>query len=457
MINNILSDTIVAISTPKGVGGIAVIRISGSEAISIVNSSWKGVNLENAESHTAHLGYILDSGNQVIDQVVATIYKAPKSFTGENVVEIACHGSSWIQKELINEFARRGARPATRGEFSQRAFINGKMDLAEIEAVADLIASSSRAAHKIAISQMRGDFSNKLSELRQQLLNFVSLIELELDFSEEEVEFADRQQLTNLANDVRTIVNNLANSFSIGSSIKDGIPVAIAGVTNVGKSTLLNRLLHEEKAIVSDVHGTTRDFVEDTMEINGILFRFIDTAGLRETSDIVENIGIQRAEKKIKDAALLLWIIDPSAELEPQIERLKNARQELTDEQRMIVIVNKKDVATIDLQHLSGFDVIEISAKTGQGIDMLESKIVGIYENEADKHDIIITNARHYQALTKASETLDRVVDGLDMGLPGDLISQDIRECMHYLGEITGEISTDDLLGNIFANFCIGK
>jgi len=304
---------------------------------------------------------------------------------------------------------------------------------------------------------MRGDFSNKLSELRQQLLNFVSLIELELDFSEEEVEFADRQQLTNLANDVRTIVNNLANSFSIGSSIKDGIPVAIAGVTNVGKSTLLNRLLHEEKAIVSDVHGTTRDFVEDTMEINGILFRFIDTAGLRETSDIVENIGIQRAEKKIKDAALLLWIIDPSAELEPQIERLKNARQELTDEQRMIVIVNKKDVATIDLQQLSGFDVIEISAKTGEGIDILESKIAGIYENEADKHDIIITNARHYQALTKASETLDRVVDGLDMGLPGDLISQDIRECMHYLGEITGEISTDDLLGNIFANFCIGK
>lgn len=457
MINNVLSDTIVAISTPKGVGGIAVIRISGTDAIKIINSSWKGIDLEKVETHTAHLGYVIGKDNEVIDQVVATIFRAPKSFTGENVVEISCHGSSWIQKEMINELVRRGARPATRGEFSQRAFINGKMDLAEIEAVADLIVSSSRAAHKIAISQMRGDFSNKLSELRQQLLNFVSLIELELDFSEEEVEFADRQQLTDLAINVKNIVDNLANSFSIGSSIKDGIPVAIAGVTNVGKSTLLNRLLHEEKAIVSDVHGTTRDFVEDTIEINGILFRFIDTAGLRETSDIVENIGIQRAEKKIKDASLLLWIIDPSADLNSQIERLANARKTLTEEQRMIVIVNKKDVASINLNLLEDYDVIEISAKTGEGIDTLEHRLIATYETETEKHDIIITNARHYQALIKASETLERVLEGLNIGLPGDLISQDIRECMHYLGEITGQISTDDLLGNIFANFCIGK
>ena len=307
------------------------------------------------------------------------------------------------------------------------------------------------------MSQLRGDFSNKLSELRQQLLNFVSLLELELDFSEEDVEFADRSQLILLATTVKKVVDELAESFSIGSSIKDGIPVAIAGVTNVGKSTLLNKLLHEEKAIVTNIHGTTRDFVEDTIEINGILFRFIDTAGLRDTTDVVESIGIERAEKKIRDASLLLWVIDPTAELKPQLDRLGNANKSISTEQRIIVIVNKKDIASIDLTMLKGYDVIEISAKTGEGIDKLERQLVATYETETEKHDIIITNARHYQALVKSSETLERVLSGLDMGLPGDLVSQDIRECMHYLGEITGNISTDDLLGNIFANFCIGK
>lgn len=452
-----LEDTIVAISTPHGIGGIAVLRISGNKAIEIVNSAWQGKSLIDAKSHTAHLGYIVDAEGNAIDQVVATIFRNPKSFTGEDTVEIACHGSLWIQKELMNELIRRGCRPARGGEFSQRAFINGKLDLAEAEGVADLIASSSQAAHRVAMSQMRGDFSDKLSSLRQQLLEFVSLIELELDFSEEDVEFADRSRLINLAADVKDTVDNLADSFSIGATLKDGIPVAIAGVTNVGKSTLLNRLLHEEKAIVSNIHGTTRDFVEDTIEIKGILFRFIDTAGLRETSDIVENLGIERAEKKIKNAALILWVIDPTAELQPQIYRLHTASTDLHDEQRILVVVNKSDATRIDLSLLNDFEVIEISAKTGYGIKELETRLTETYTHETEKHDIIITNARHYQALLKASETMGRAIDGLNNGLPGDLVSQDIRECMHYLGEITGDISTDDLLGNIFAHFCIGK
>lgn len=451
------SDTIVAIATPRGVGGIAVIRVSGKDAVKITNSVWRGVNLESVDSHTAHLGYIIDSENRIIDQVVATIFRAPKSYTGENVVEISCHGSLWIQKELINELVRRGCRPANGGEFSQRAFINGRMDLTKAEAVADLIASSSRAAHRIAMSQMRGDFSNKLSTLRQQLLNFVSLIELELDFSEEEVEFADRQQLISLACDVKTTVDNLANSFSIGTSIKDGIPVAIAGVTNVGKSTLLNRLLHEDKAIVSDIHGTTRDVVEDTIEIEGILFRFIDTAGLRKTDDIVENLGIERTEKKIKDASLILWLIDPTADLPHQISHLMRIKDGIAEQQKIIVLVNKSDISHIDNNQLKDYETINISAKTGDGMKSLEAFLSKTYAEETEKHDVIITNARHYQVLIKASETIARAIDGLNYGLPGDLVSQDIRECMHYLAEITGDISTDDLLGNIFANFCIGK
>ncbi len=452
-----INDTIVAVSTAHGIGGIAVIRVSGNQAIEIVNSAWQGINLVKAKSHTAHLGYIIDKQGNPIDQVVLTIYRNPKSFTGEDIIEIACHGSLWIQRELTNELVRRGCRPARGGEFSQRAFLNGKIDLAEAEGIADLIASSSRAAHRLAISQMRGDFSKKLSDLRQKLLNFVSLLELELDFSEEDVEFADRSQLVQLATTIKNIVDKLADSFSIGTSIKDGIPVAIAGVTNVGKSTLLNKLLHEEKAIVSDIHGTTRDFVEDTIEIKGILFRFIDTAGLRDTTDIVENLGIERAEKKIKDASLLLWVIDPTVEINPQIDRLRHAQQSLTEEQKLIIVVNKKDIATIDTQLIGEYNVVEISAKTGEGINELERQLVATYETETEKHDIIITNARHYQALIKASETLERILDGLDNGLPGDFVSQDIRECMHYLGEITGNITTDDLLGNIFANFCIGK
>ena len=457
MIHISTNDTIAAIATAPGMGGIAVIRVSGKDAVAIVSTIWKGKDLTTLISHTAHLGHIVSDTGDIIDQVVVTLYRAPRSFTGEDVVEIAAHGSTWIQNEIINELVRHGCRPARGGEFSQRAFLNGKVDLAEAEGIADLIASSSRAAHRIAMSQMKGEFSSKLSTLRGQLLNFVSLLELELDFSEEEVEFADRTQLISLATEIKTIVDNLADSFSIGASIKEGIPIAIAGVTNVGKSTLLNRLLRDDKAIVSDVHGTTRDFVEDTMQINGILFRFIDTAGLRDTDDIVENIGIQRAEKKIKDASLILWVIDPTSDIAPQLERLNAADSQLSEHQQLIVIVNKADVATLDHSLLARHDVIHLSAKTGQGITDLESKLTDIFRTQTDRHDIIVTNARHYQALLSASEALSRALDALNINLPGDLVSQDIRQAMYHLGEITGEISTDDLLGNIFANFCIGK
>ena len=457
MIHISTNDTIAAIATAPGMGGIAVIRVSGKDAVAIVSTIWKGKDLTSLTSHTAHLGHIVSDTGDIIDQVVVTLYRAPRSFTGEDVVEIAAHGSTWIQNEIINELVRHGCRPARGGEFSQRAFLNGKVDLAEAEGIADLIASSSRAAHRIAMSQMKGEFSSKLSTLRGQLLNFVSLLELELDFSEEEVEFADRSQLISLATEIKTIVDNLADSFSIGASIKEGIPIAIAGVTNVGKSTLLNRLLRDDKAIVSDVHGTTRDFVEDTMQINGILFRFIDTAGLRDTDDIVENIGIQRAEKKIEDASLILWVIDPTSDIAPQLERLNAADSQLSEHQQLIVIVNKADVDTLDHSLLARHDVIHLSAKTGQGITDLESKLTDIFRTQTDRHDIIVTNARHYQALLSASEALSRALDALNINLPGDLVSQDIRQAMYHLGEITGEISTDDLLGNIFANFCIGK
>lgn len=448
-------DTIVAVSTPNGSGGIAVIRVSGKDAIEIVNSAWKGKNLLAVDSHTAHLGRIVNIDNEIIDEVVATVFRSPNSFTGENTIEISCHGSKWIQRELVNELIRRGCRSALGGEFSQRAFINGKIDLAEAEGIADLIASSSRAAHRIAISQMKGDFSKKLLELRQQLLNFVSLIELELDFSEEDVEFADRTHLTDLAQEIKSILDSLARSFSIGSAIKSGIPIALVGATNVGKSTLLNRLLNEDKAIVSDVHGTTRDVIEDTIEIEGILFRIIDTAGLRETADIVENLGIERTRNKISNASLILWIIDPTNNPEEQIRQMNQYRGKLLSDQRLITVINKSDTLTNSHDLLD--EAVTISAKTGDGIEKLITAITSGYTSKVSEHDIIITNARHYDALLHASESIERAIQGLQSGISGDFVSQDIRETMHYLGEITGTISTDDLLGNIFANFCIGK
>lgn len=451
------SGTIAAISTPKGVGGIAVIRISGENAINIVNNCWKGKSLVDADSHTAHLGQIVDSDRNTIDQVVATIYKAPHSFTGENTVEISCHGSSWIQQQIINILVENGCSPALAGEFSQRAFINRKIDLTQAEAIADLIASSSRAAHKIAINQMKGNFSNRLNQLRNDLLNFASLIELELDFSEEDVEFANRDNLTFLAKEIKQTVDSLASTFAIGNALKKGIPVAIAGATNVGKSTLLNALLQEEKAIVSDIHGTTRDVVEDTIEIDGILFRFIDTAGIRKTSDVVENLGIERTLKRINTASLIMWVIDPTVDTDTQINQLLKYKSSLTDEQKLLVIQNKKDLCDKKIEIDSDIESITISAKTGYGIDTLIQTLTKTYAVESSEQDIIITNARHYSALNSASRSLERVLQGLNDNISSDFIAQDIRETIHHLSEITGEISTDDLLGNIFSHFCIGK
>lgn len=450
----ISEDTIIAVSTPKGCGGIAVIRISGDKAVEIADSAWKGKRLADMASHSAHLGKILNSNGEIIDEVVATIFRAPNSFTGEDTIEISCHGSLWIQRELVNEFIRRGCRPARGGEFSQRAFINGRIDLTKAEAIADLIAASSRSAHRIAMNQMRGDFSNKLSDLRRQLLDFVSLIELELDFSEEDVEFADRSNLIALSSNIKETLDTLSGSFAVGSAIKDGVPVAIVGATNVGKSTLLNRLLHEEKAIVSDIHGTTRDIVEDTIEIEGILFRFIDTAGIRQTDDVVENLGIQRTHDRIKKAEIVVWIIDPTENLPLQLSNLD--QQQLRPEQNLIIVVNKHDIYP-DIAIDSYPNAIHISAKTGYGVDKLITSLTSSYSQHTAQNDVIITNARHYDALCKASQAIGRCINALSDGISGDFIAQDIRECMHYLAEITGEISTDDLLGNIFANFCIGK
>ena len=470
-------NTIAAISTPPGVGGIAVIRISGDDAIKITEKIWRGKSPSEWLSHTAHLGSIVTPQGETIDNAVATVFHAPNSFTGENVVELSIHGSRWIQQQVMNLLTENGAQPAGRGEFTQRAFMNGRLDLAQAESIADLIAADSKAAHRLAMTQLKGTYSNRLKDLRNQLIEIASLMELELDFSEEDVEFADRKQLIEITSEIENEVNKLAKSFRAGKVFKEGIPVVIAGVPNAGKSTLLNALVDDEKAIVTDIPGTTRDIIEETVELDGILFRIFDTAGLRTTSDEVERIGVERTRKKVRESHILLWIEDPTQPLQPQQNELTNTLSLLPPDTTILHITSKNDLSTTpgnpssctnsperqtsedrETAELPVMCHLQISAKTGSGIDTLKSTLVTQATKGLDMStDLMVTNARHYDSLTKAHTSILRIRDGLENGLSGDFIAQDIRETMHHLSSITGEITTDTLLSTIFSRFCIGK
>lgn len=448
-------DTIAAVSTPPGTGGIAVIRISGPEALDITGSVWRGRPLKGCDSHTAHLGKIVDEHGNTLDEVVATLFLAPNSYTGDDTIELACHGSRWIQREIVNLLIRSGARSAGPGEFSQRAFINGRIDLAQAEGIVDLIASSSRAAHRLAMMQANGQFSRRLDELRERLIEFASLLELELDFSEEDVEFADRHRLSELADRIIAELDRLASSYSAGKAFKEGIPVVIAGQPNAGKSTLLNLLLEEDKAIVSDIPGTTRDIIEDTREIDGILFRFVDTAGLRETNDTVEQMGIDRANDRLRRSAIILWIVDATADIHSQLEYIKEKQESIDSEVIQHLIFNKMDACGSDTDISAK---ICISAKSGYGIEALISQLISdAREMQTAGGDIMVTNARHYEAIVKGAEALRRGRQLLADNLSADFIAQDVREALHHLGEITGTITSSSLLHSIFSRFCIGK
>ena len=460
--------TICAISTAPGVGGIAVIRISGEQAFTACDAIFKpftaGVTVSTMAPNTIRFGQIV-ADHELVDEVLVSVFHAPHSFTGENVVEIACHGSQFIQQEILKLVLAQGCRLAQPGEFTQRAFLNGKMDLSQAEAVADVIASQSRAAHRLAMNQMRGGFSNELLILRDKLLTFTSLVELELDFSDhEDLEFADRSQLNTLADTIEQKIAKLVNSFSVGNAIKNGIPVAIVGETNAGKSTLLNVLLNEERAIVSDIHGTTRDVIEDTVNIKGVLFRFIDTAGLRETTDTIENLGIERTYQAIEKANIVLWIIDTS-QINNQEKWLSEEIMKRVEHTPLILVFNKVDKLSegerlaLEQQFKDNHvPRIFISAKERLHTDELQELLYNAAKlPELSDQDIMVTNMRHYEALKQAHTAIVRVQDGLNDRISGDFLSQDIRECLHYLGEITGQITTDEVLGNIFSKFCIGK
>ena len=445
-------DTICALATAPG-GAIGIIRISGPQALEILSRVFTK-DVSAAPANTIHYGHI-KNGAEIVDEVMASLFRAPHSYTGEDSVEISCHGSRYILNKVLNLLIAEGCRQAGPGEFTQRAYLNGKMDLSQAEAVADLIASTNQATHQIAMSQLRGHFSSKLAQLREQLLKLTSLLELELDFSDhEDLEFADRSELMELTKTIDNHITHLSNSFETGQAIKQGIPVAIVGKTNVGKSTLLNRLLKDDRAIVSDVHGTTRDTIEDTIDIKGITFRFIDTAGIRQTQDEVEQIGITRTYAAIDKARIVLWLIDS----EPSIKEINDILQR-TDNKKLIVIKNKSDKVDNNSYNSLKLPFISISAKFGKGIEELEQ---AIYE-AADiptltENDIIVTNARHYEALVRAHEHIQRVIDGLQMQLSGDLLSEDLRLTLDTLAEITGgQITPNEVLGNIFKNFCVGK
>ncbi|MDE5773488.1 MAG: tRNA uridine-5-carboxymethylaminomethyl(34) synthesis GTPase MnmE [Muribaculaceae bacterium] len=479
-------DTIAAVSTPHGVGGIAVIRVSGEDATTICDKVWRGKQLSDCESHTVHLGEIVYHDGEMLDNAVATVFRAPGSFTGENVVELSVHGSPWIQQEVINLLVDAGARVANAGEFTRRAFVNGKLDLAQAEGVADMIAASSRAAQRLASRQMKGDFSRRLGSIRDEMVTLASLLELELDFSEEDVEFADRDHLRRLCDNVRQQIDRLAGTFRAGHALKEGVSVVIAGAPNVGKSTLLNRLLGEEKAIVSDIAGTTRDIIEDTIPIDDVLFRLIDTAGLRQSGDTIEQIGIERALSNLAKADIILCMIDSNEDIARQVKYLNTVLSDYgvsnnKDKGRrsdgdtspaqpdILWIINKADISSDDhlseqkeivqsLSHAVPKAIITLSAKEGSGIKDLTDSMTERARHGLDlQSELIVTNARHYDSLVKTRAAIDRFTAAMQSGLSTDLLTQDLREAIHHLGQITGAITTDTLLQTIFSRFCIGK
>ncbi|HEY1061620.1 MAG TPA: tRNA uridine-5-carboxymethylaminomethyl(34) synthesis GTPase MnmE [Daejeonella sp.] len=467
------SDTIIALATPSGIGAIGVIRLSGPDAISLVNEVFGGKDLSIQHSHTIHFGTIKD-GKQVLDEVLVSIFIGPRSYTRENVVEISTHGSAFIIENIIKLLIRKGARPANPGEFTLRAFLNGQLDLSQAEAVADLIASNSQASHQVAMQQMRGGFSSELQHLRDQLIHFASMIELELDFGEEDVEFANRDDLKGLIYQIQRILHRLIQSFEQGNVMKNGVPVVIAGKPNVGKSTLLNALLNEERAIVSEIAGTTRDTVEDHMIIGGINFRFIDTAGIRDTEDIIEAKGVERTHAKIKEAKLIIYLVDPEQDVEEIVEQMKYIESLGIP---FLTVVNKEDLLTAEFeQEVSGIryqgsgggdpdnrqqtadNILLISARNKTGIEELKSEIlrkVNLHSINTD--DVLVSNIRHLEALQKTEESLNRVLQNIDQPITSDFLASDIKQALYYLGEITGQVTTDDLLETIFSKFCIGK
>ncbi|MGL2995184.1 tRNA uridine-5-carboxymethylaminomethyl(34) synthesis GTPase MnmE [Flavobacterium sp. TSSA_36] len=459
------NDSIVALATPSGAGAIAIIRISGQDAIQIGHSVFRSIknkDLTTQKTHTLHLGHIMD-GEKTLDQVLVSIFKGPNSYTGENTIEISCHGSTYIQQQIIQLLLRKGCRMADAGEFTLRAFLNGKLDLSQAEAVADLISSDNEASHQIAMQQMRGGFSNEIAKLREELLNFASLIELELDFAEEDVEFADRTQFHELVNRIEFVLKRLIDSFAVGNVIKNGIPVAIVGEPNVGKSTLLNAILNEERAIVSEIAGTTRDTIEDELVIGGIGFRFIDTAGIRETKDYVESIGIQKTFEKIEQAQVVIYLspVTPKGgildNVKLELEKIKNQYPL----KPLVVIMNKKDLLSEnEIQNIQNQipNILLISAKNKEGIEDLKHQLLSYVNTGALRNnETIVTNTRHYDSLLKALEEIKKVKFGLETNLSSDLMALDIREALYQFGLITGQVTNDELLGNIFANFCIGK
>ncbi len=449
-----LQSTIIALATPAGKGGIHVIRISGPDAFAIVEKRWRGKNLNNSATHTAHYGSILDHNDNIIDDVVVTIFKTPQSFTGENTIEISCHGSLIIAQNIISQLIMAGATPAEQGEFTRRSFLNGRIDLAQAEAIADLIDATSTKAAQLAATQTRTAFSKRLADIREKLIEIASLLELEIDFAEEDVEFVDRGRLTDYCQSTIESINSLTKTYAVGNAIKHGISVAIAGVTNAGKSTLLNALVDDDKAITSDIPGTTRDTIEAHTEINGQLFRFIDTAGLRDTTDQVETIGIQRAIKEISKCEILLWLLEPTISIEMQLHELDKIKKDLSINQKIIVIANKSDIKQIENKNID----ISISAKEQKCVEILKQKIFETTTDDINTDStIIISNARHFNALLKSGEALGRALQAIKNDIPSDLIAQDIRQAIAYIGEITGQITTDTLLHTIFSRFCVGK